>query len=174
MKLIKSALLAAVLALMASPAFAAPAEVSHAIPGAQQVGAARYQMLTMSLFDAELYSASGVFTWQQPFALSITYQRAFSAQMLTNRGLHEMAQRGGGTVAQLEPLRPRLLACFADVSRGDRITGVATGPNSARFYYNGRPRCEIEWPGFRRAFFSIWLDARGGQRAFSEQLRGGR
>ena len=174
MRLIKSALLAVTLALTTTPAFAAPTEVDHAIPGAQQVGAARYQMLAISLFDAELYSASGAFAWRQPFALSITYQRSFSARTLANRGLQEMSQHGGGTAAELAPLGPHLQACFADVSRGDRITGVATGPDSAQFYYNGRPRCEIEWPGFRRAFFSIWLDARGGQRAFSQQLRGGR
>jgi hypothetical protein len=47
------------------------------------------------------------------------------------------------------------------------------GPNSARFYFNGVQRCEVEWPSFRRAFFGIWLDAQGEARALSVRLRGG-
>jgi hypothetical protein len=173
MRLFKICIAALALCVAPAPAFAAPAEVNHAIPNAQQVGAARYHMLTMSLFDATLYNASGDFSWTQPFALSITYQRGFSSRALTNRGLQEMRQRGGGTSAQLEALRAPLLACMPDVRPGDRVTGVATGPNTARFYFNGRQRCEIEWPGFKRSFFGIWLAGRDGPAAqFSAQLRG--
>ena len=69
-----------------------------------------------------------------------------------------MRQRGAGSEASLQPLRAPLTACFADVQNGDRITGVSTGANTARFYLNGAQRCEIEWPNFRRHFFGIWLD----------------
>lgn len=157
--------------LTASPANALPAEVARAFPGAQPVGAARYQLLTLTMFDAELWSESGDFSWQAPFALSLTYRRSFSAEAITGRAISEMAQRTGGSASSLEALRAPLQACFANVSPGDRITGVSTGADTARFYYNGVRRCEIAWPGLRRSFFGIWLDGRS-QRAFSAQLRG--
>ena len=158
-------------ALAASPASARPAEIGRAIPDAQQVGAARYQMLALTLFEAELWSPTGAFSWQQPFALSLTYRRSFSARAITGRALTEMTQRGGGTLQSLAPLRAPLEACFANVSAGDRITGVSTGANTARFYFNGAQTCELEWPGLRRTFFGIWLDGRS-QPQFSARLRG--
>jgi hypothetical protein len=161
----------ALLTLATAPAFALPAEVARALPGAQPVGAARYQFVGLTLFEAQLWSQSGDFSWQDSFALTLTYRRSFSAEAIAGRALDEMRQRSGEPAAAIEPLRAPLQACFADVSPGDRITGVSTGANSARFYYNGVRRCEIEWPGLRRNFFGIWLDGRN-QRAFSAQLRG--
>lgn len=157
---------------LATPAFARHPEVSQAIPSAQQVGAGRYSVLSIPVFQAELWTSNGAFSWERPFALSLIYERSIRANALVNRTISEMRQRGAGSEASLQPLRAPLTACFADVQTGDRITGVSTGPNTARFFLNGTQRCEIEWPGFRRHFFGIWLDARGGQAALSAQLRG--
>lgn len=173
MRAFTATIIAAFLALAAPPALARYSEVNATLPNAQLVGEARYRVLAWNVFEAELWNATGAFSWDQPFALSLTYERAFTARALADRGLSEMRQRGAGTAAQLEPLRARLEACFADVRAGDRITGVSTSASEATFYYNGARRCTIEHPGFRRAFFGIWLDARGDQAAFSAQLRGG-
>lgn len=172
MTVLRGALLAAVLAICAGAAEARPAEVERSLPGAQLVGEARYRILTLSVFDASLWTTNGAFSWNEPFALTLTYHRSFSARAIANRTLAEMSSRGAGDARALAPLRDRLEACFADVTPGDRITGVSTGPNSARFYFNGERRCEIEWPLFQRRFFGIWLDASGDARRFSVQLRG--
>ena len=163
---------AAALALLSSNAYARPSEVAAALPNAARVGEARYEVLALAVFDAELWAPQGAFSWDQAFALSLTYQRSISARALVNRTLREMTERGGDRAA-LEALRPQLQACFADVRAGDRITGLSSGADTARFYYNGRQRCEISSPGFRRAFFGIWLDGAGADRAFSQRLRGG-
>jgi hypothetical protein len=171
MRAIIAALFAVLLAL-AAPANARPTEVARTIPAAQQVGEASYRFLAWTLFDAALWAPEGEFSWNGPFALTLTYQRSFSANDLATRTLAEMAQRGSGDASTLGPLQTPLTGCFADVTPGDRITGVSSGPNTARFYFNGRERCELEWPEFRRQFFGIWLDASGSNRALSNQLRG--
>ncbi|HYD89064.1 MAG TPA: hypothetical protein VEA80_16425 [Vitreimonas sp.] len=159
--------------LAAGPAFAAPSEVSRAIPGARQVGEARYQVLSVTLFEAELWTQSGAFAWDAPFALSLTYERSARASTLINRSISEMRGRGAGSAQALAPLRAQFQRCFPDVARGDRITGVSTGANTARFYRNGAHLCDIEWPGFRRHFFGIWLAGRDGAAArLSAELRG--
>ncbi|MGE0740000.1 MAG: hypothetical protein AB7O98_01565 [Hyphomonadaceae bacterium] len=161
------------LTLAALPAWASPAEVSRALPNAEKVGEASYHVLSVRLFDAELYAANGDFSWSAPFALTLTYARAIRASSLINRSISEMSQRGGGSAAELAPLRAQLAACFPNIARGDRITGVSTGANTARFFHNGARRCDISWPGFRRTFFGIWLDGRDGRAAeLSTQLRG--
>ena len=162
----------AVLMVGAAPASARPAEVTQHLPGAVAVGAARYSVLSLALFDAALWAETRAFSWDRPFALSLTYQRAFSADALTRRTMQEMARRTSADAAALTALRGNLGACFADVAAGDRITGVSLGANRARFYLNGVRRCDLEWPGFQRAFFGIWLEGEGGARGFSARLRG--
>ncbi|NWG53044.1 MAG: chalcone isomerase family protein [Hydrogenophilaceae bacterium] len=146
-----------------------PAEVGRVIGGdARLVGQAPYRVLVWSVFDAALWSGSGAFAWERPFALTLTYRRAFSAEALADRTVEEMTRRG---YAEAAALRPRLVQCFADVAPGDRITGVAESASRARFFHNGAERCTLERRGFSRAFFGIWLEDQG---AFSERLRGAR
>lgn len=174
MRMIRTALTAlALLFAGAAPAAARPAEVASAIPGAQQVGAARYSVLSLTLFEAELWNSSGDFSWNAPFALTLTYQRSARASTLINRSISEMSSRGAGNAQALAPLRAQLERCFTNVSIGDRFTGVSTGAATATFYLNGAQRCEVRWPNFRRHFFGIWLAGRDGDAArISAQLRG--
>jgi hypothetical protein len=173
MHVLRAAIAALALLFAASaPAAANPAEVGASLPGAQKLGEAPYRVLGITVFNAELYASTESFSWQRPFALTLTYARSARQSTIINRTISEMSQRGAGTAAQLAPLRSRLEACFPSVARGDRITGVSTGTNTARFYVNGARSCDVEWPNFRRHFFGIWLDARGGQAAMSARLRG--
>lgn len=157
----------------AGPASARPAEVGRALPGSQMVGQATYEVLAIRLFNAELWNESGTFSWERPFALSLTYERSARASMLINRSIREMSSRGAGNAQQLAPLRAQLERCFTNVDAGDRFTGVSTGVETATFYLNGAQRCEVRWPNFRRHFFGIWLAGRDGAAArVSAQLRG--
>ena len=173
MRRFRAVLLSLALGLAAAPAHASPSEVARAIPNAQTVGEARYHLLAIPLFEAELYTANGAFSWAQPFALSLTYERSARQTTLLNRTMSEMSQRGAGSVQSLAPLRAQLARCFPNIANGDRMTGVSTGANTAVFYHNGAQSCTIEWPNFRRHFFGIWLAGRDGQAArLSAQLRG--
>ena len=172
-RLVPAAFLA--LALFASPASARPPEVSQALPGSERVGQAQYRALSVMLFSAETWAAGGDFSWDEPFALTLTYHRNARASTLINRSIREMSGRGAGSADTLAPLRAQFARCFPNVSRNDRITGVSTGPDSARFYFNGAHRCDVRWPGFRRTFFGIWLAGRDGPAAeISARLRGER
>lgn len=158
----------AALALFSSNAHATPREVGDAT----LVGQARFSLLGLSLFDAAVYTESGRFAWNDKFALSLTYKRNAREEVLLNRTIRGMSERGAGDAKALAPLRERLGACFSDVARGDRFTAVSTGPDTARFYLNGKESCTVNWPDFRRDFFGIWLDAKGGQAKLSAKLRG--
>lgn len=158
----------ATLALLSNYAIAAPSEVGKAT----LVGQARFSLLGLSLFDAAVYTQSGRFAWNDEFALSLTYKRNAREEVLLNRTIRGMKERGAGDAKALAPLRAQLSACFSDVARGDRITAVSTGPDAARFYLNGKESCTVNWPDFRRDFFGIWLDAKGGQAKLSAKLRG--
>jgi hypothetical protein len=163
-----------VIALLgAMPASASPAEVNRAMPNAERVGEASYTVLSVRLFNAQLFADGGAFSWERPFALTLTYDRSAQASTLINRSIREMGSRGAGNARALAPLRTQLERCFTNVNSGDRFTGVSTGVETATFYLNGAQRCEVRWPNFRRHFFGIWLAGRDGAAArLSAQLRG--
>lgn len=164
--------LAAFTLLATAPAAASP-EVNRALPNAERVGQASYSVLSVRLFNAELFADNGSFSWERPFALSITYDRSAQASTLINRSIREMSSRGAGNAQALAPLRTQLERCFTNVAQGDRFTGVSTSAETATFYLNGAQRCEVRWPNFRRHFFGIWLAGRDGPAArLSAQLRG--
>ncbi|MBT8471599.1 MAG: hypothetical protein HKN14_11385 [Marinicaulis sp.] len=138
-------------------AMAKPAEVSEILPDAMKLGEVRYKKAIFKLYDATLWTAGEAFSWDDPFALSLQYLRSFSAERITNAAIIEMARLTDREEEEIEDARAPLTACFADVEKGDVITGVSTGENEASFFYNGEKRCDIEYPGFRDAFFGIWL-----------------
>lgn len=163
----------AALALFSGATASASPEVNRAMPNAERVGQASFSMLSVRLFNAELFADGGSFSWDRPFALSITYDRSAHANTLINRSMREMTSRGAGNAAALAPLRAQLERCFTSVSQGDRFTGVSTSVETATFYLNGEQRCDVRWPNFRRHFFGIWLAGRDGPAArLSAQLRG--
>ena len=165
-----AAALVAALGLALGEARADPPEIVEALPGAERVGEARFTYLVWPVFDAELFTRSGAFDWSEAFALSLTYRRGFSADALTGQTIEEMRARGVSAQV-LAGLRPRLRACFADVSAGDRFTAVSLTDERASLFFNGAYRCTLNAPGLRQAFFGIWLDGRSNA-TFSARLRG--
>ena len=159
---------------LAGPAPASsPPELAGRIDSAAATGAARGTFLALPLFDAELFTEGGrPFSWSEPFALSLTYRRSFGAGLLVWASMTEMQRLRSIDPGAANAIEARLDQCFRTVQRGDRITAVSETPDRATFFLNGQPTCTLEHPGFRRAFFSIWLDPGARDPAGAARLRG--
>lgn len=155
------------LVLLLSP-LPANAEVSQMDP----VGAATYRWGPLRLYKAELFAPAGEFSWDSEFELRLSYKTSFSATTLANASLKEMARLSGAPISSFEPLRESLVGCFADVRQGDVIIGRSTSENTAVFYFNGSELCSVQWSGFRRSFFGIWLSNDARYKREGERLRG--
>lgn len=146
------------LILIANPALAQqpPREVGTHLTDPVRMGEANVRYLGFNLYNAQLWTSGKGFSYGQPFALTLTYKRAFSARDLAEMTVKE--------VARIERTSPRthqklaaLERCFADVQPSDRITGISRGPDRAIFYVNGRKSCDFSYPSFSKRFFGIWL-----------------
>ena len=136
------------------------------------VGKATYWYGPVRLYEAELRAPSGVFDWQAPFDLALTYARDFRASDLARVSIREMKRMGFAVHEQ--QMTEKLEACFADVSDGDTITGRSVDGDTAKFFLNGAERCTITAPQFREAFFGIWLGEDTKYRKAAERLLGTR
>lgn len=123
----------------------------------RQLGEMRFKKFIFHIYDAELRVAGSDFTWDHPFALTLTYARKISEEDLVEASLSEIARIEDKQIDAVEYLRTPLAECFADVREGDQITGHSLNINKAEFYFNGQQTCTLEAPGASKAFFSIWL-----------------
>ena len=136
------------------------------------VGSVAYKKAFFHLYDISLCSDTGAFDWDSPFAITLDYKRDFSSKLIVKATMVEMSRLSGRKKQEFEPLRPTVDKCFPDVEKGDQITGVSTGSDTAKFYYNGKLSCEVEWTGFNEDFFGIWLADESRAPRKSKVLRG--
>jgi hypothetical protein len=162
------------LCLVGPAAQAAPLpELAGRIDVAAPTGEARGTFLTVPLFDAALWTAgTRPFSWSEPFALSLTYRRGFSADTLVWASMMEMNRIRALDPATETAVEAKLSQCFRAVGANDRITALSETPDRTTFFLNGQRTCTLEAPGFRRNFFSIWLDPAARDPAGAARLRG--
>ena len=146
---------------VASPFAAQPfAEIRRHLPDAQHRGEADVTYLFFDLYTATLWTeGAAALDWQAPFALTLSYKREFSRESLVTSTLDEMTRMTNRMRLDFLPLEKWLNQCFADVTAGDRFTGVSKGPDHAAFFLNGKKTCDITYPGFAELSFGIWLSA---------------
>jgi len=161
--MIRTAMVFGMLVITAAAAAAAQqdnphAEIAKTLDGPEMLGSADVRMLGFNLYKAELWTEQKApFDFEQPFALSLTYKRSFSAGQLSRSSIREMARIEDRPQRELAAFGPVLEDCFDNVEPGDRITGMSDGVGAAQFFVNGQQSCEIEDPDFSNSFFAIWL-----------------
>jgi hypothetical protein len=174
-KALMALIASAVLTLASTASMAtteAPAEVRAAIQAPQPVGQATFSWLFWDLFDGSLWSNGGKFSWDQPFALTLTYRTDFSARELTDQTMSELDRLTNWSDDTLASFTGEVARCMADVGNGDRFTATGNMPDRVVLYLNGQQRCSLEKPGLRGQFFRIWLSDNSKFPAKSRQLTG--
>ena len=165
--------LAVSLAAQLSPAFAAPAEIRVTLGASEPVGSVNVRQFGFNLYRAELWTRDAkAFSWGRPFALTLHYNRSFSAELLVDSSIAEMARLSGRPEAAFGGLAGKLRRCFADVAAGDTITGFSRSASAASFFVNGRKSCDVNHAGFSRDFFGIWLKPAARNPQLARMLQG--
>ncbi|MEM1399218.1 MAG: chalcone isomerase family protein [Pseudomonadota bacterium] len=150
-------------------------ELADSFSSVEQVGSANVGFLGFRLYKAELWAEDDenfALDYDEPFALSLTYEREFSLGQLLTSTVKEMSRIEDRPEKDFYPLRAKLSECWDDVMPGDRITAKAKGEDMAIFYLNGERSCEIEDPAFSERFFGIWLGEKTRDRRSRNRLLG--
>jgi hypothetical protein len=104
--------------------------------------------------------------------LELTYARKLYGHLIAARSVDEIKKQGLGTPQQHEQWLESMKAVFPDVGANDRLTGIYTPGQGARFLFNGAPIKSIDDPEFSKAFFSIWLSPKTSEPALRSALIG--
>ncbi len=154
---------------------AAPAELTAPLPAARLQGRARMRFMGLSIYEARLWvGAAPVATdWAAvPFAIEIEYARTLWGSMIAERSLTEMRRQGEIAADVAERWLTTMKGLFPDVKEGDRLTGVHTPGQGARFFLNGAAHGTPQDATFSRVFFGIWLSPKTSEPALRSALLG--
>ncbi len=160
-----------ILMILAPPA---SADWRSSLPAAQLSGSGDFTWFGLRLYTARLWRAGAVWTWNEPFALELTYHRALSRNTLVQASIEEMQRLAKPPLASdtVERWAATLTEAFVDVRPGTRITGLYLPGYGCRFYVDGQLSQEVTDPVLARAFFAIWLDPRSRDAQLRERLLG--
>ncbi len=148
--------------LLSVPAAAAelPAAACTLLQTCRMVGEGQLRWWGFHVYDASLWSPSGRWQAQVPYALDIRYARRVTGAQLAETSVDELRRLGIGDEAALTRWGAAMKRLFPDVAPGSRLIGVHVPQRGALFYSATSYLGAIEEPEFARGFFAIWLDPR--------------
>ncbi len=158
----------AMTALFSSGVFAKPPEIEKAITAEAAYGKGALTRLIFHAYDAELWTDTKPWSYDAPFALTLTYRMNFTSEELVEKTLEELARIHGDK----SRYRDELYQAFPEVKEGDRITALFLPEKGVRFYYNGQKTSMIPSPAFARKFFDIWLSDQTSEPRLRRKLLG--
>lgn len=126
------------------------------LPTPKPVGEGQFRRWGFLIYDATLWSSNGQYKANEPFALRLSYARNVSRDQIVDASIDQMRELGVD-VAQHPDWPDKLRRVFADVNKGDSLTGIYMPGNGAVFFYNNQLTGQVD-EALAQAFFSIWLD----------------
>ena len=149
----------------------------EAFPEARSVGEGEFRFFGFAIYGAQLWSPSSMhvdpLSFEQPFALELTYSRAISRDDLVAASLKELRRLAPSDPdAAVADWEREMRLAFVDVRAGDRITGVFLPGEGAHFYVGATLQHVVRDEAFAREFFAIWLDPRTRNPELRAQLLG--
>lgn len=148
-------------------------DASPPLPGLRAAGEGSLRFWGMAIYSARLWVSPGFQAENylaQPLALTLAYERDFSAKSIAERSLTEMQRIGDFSTAQAARWRQALQAALPDIQAGDQLTGLYQPGRSAVFQMKGRTVGEVSDPAFAPLFFGIWLSPRTSEPRLREAL----
>ena len=155
-------------------------ELAAALPQVRLVGKTRLTVWGFQVYDAKLWTQPGTNAdklTSQPFALELTYLRAFDSLDIATRSITEMRRSASIDEVQAKSWVEEMQRVIPNVKAGDRVMGIhrpaKDAQGSAQFYVNGKLSGEIKDAEFARLFFGIWLSPKTSEPKMRQALLAG-
>lgn len=123
-------------------------------------GFGQMRFLGLSIYDVRLWVGSEFDAHafaSYPFALELTYHRAFTSQAIAQRSIQEIERQGEVSPELLRQWTVRLTQWLPDVKAGDVLTGLYLPGQGMQLWRGDEAIGAIDDPELARYFFGIWL-----------------
>ena len=136
-------------------------------------GQGQMRFLGLRIYDARLWVTPD-FQVQSfanyPFALELTYHRAFTGKAIAERSVQEIERQTSLDPAQAQRWTELLTNWLPDVKAGDSLTGVYVPQQGMRLWLGSQELGMLDNPELARYFFGIWLSPKTSEPRLREAL----
>lgn len=153
-------------------AYDKPAEIKHKFISENPHGEGTLHFMLLHVYDTSLWTDAETFSYEHPFALSITYRMNFSKEELTDRSLKEIKHAHNLPDETLEKYKKIFLEIYPNIKKGDRITAIYTEKKQVELFYNGALYGTVANKEFAIPFFDIWLGEKTSELKLRNKLLG--
>lgn len=172
MKLAIKALLVLLMVTQSFAVNALPEVVKRDHMGLSVFGEGLLRKFGFKVYDARLWTSNKAPSFDDVFALELTYALSLDGKAIAERSVDEMRKQGGYDEASLKRWGEEMARAFPDIKKGDTLVGVSIPGKEARFYSRDKLLATISDPAFARAFFNIWLSEKTSEPRLRDKLLG--
>ena len=139
----------------------------------QQVGEIHFTKWFFDIYNAELFTQNGEFSWNKPFLLKIHYLRSFSGKSIAKHTIKEIySQHPQITKPKYQKYREVFNNLIPDVKKGSNLYGYMDKDGYGHLYTDSKLLGRIPSKQLSKYFFEIWLSDNSSDINLSKQLRG--
>lgn len=139
----------------------------------QQVGKIHFTKWFFDVYDAELLTKNGEFSWNKLFLLKIHYLRSFSGKSIAKHTVKEIySQHPQITKPKYQKYREVFNNLIPDVKKGSNLYGYMDNDGYGYLYTGNKLLGKIPSKQLSKYFFEIWLSDNSSDINLSKQLRG--
>lgn len=136
------------------------------------IGESDLKYFGLKVYRAELWCEKAQFSYEQKFAIHLTYNMNFAKEELAKRSIEEIENLHVLSAEDKKNYYQQLLKIFANVKKGDEKVALFSPKKGVEMYYNNQLIGKISDPKLARLFVDIWLDERGSFPKVTKKLLG--
>lgn len=126
--------------------------------------------LFIKIYEAQIWCDCNLLSYEENFALSLTYDINITKGNLINRTIDEMKNIVPVSDENINYYRQKLEGVFPDVKQNDRITALYLPNKKLEFFHNGKITGTITDMVFAKNFLDIWLSDKSSEPKMRNQL----
>jgi hypothetical protein len=147
-----------------------PTEIASVVKAKTPYGSGKLSQFFFHIYDAEVWTDSPCWSYNAPFALSVTYGMSITKEDLVDSTLKEIFRQHEPSEPAMQAYGVTLNKAYGDVKEGDRITAIYTSSGGIEFYLNAKKMAESDDTVFAKHFFDIWLSDKTSEPTLRKKL----
>lgn len=140
------------------------------LPALSLIGESDLRYFGFKIYHIKLLGEKEQFSYDQKFAINITYNMNFAKEDLAKRSIQEIAKLHDLNDSQKKDYYQKLLKVFTSVKKGDQKIALFLPQKGVKLYHNDNFVGEINDIELARLFVDIWLDERSSFPSVTKKL----
>ncbi len=139
----------------------------------QSVGKVEFRKWFFHVYNAELFTKTGNFSWEKPFVLKIHYLIGFKSKTVANSTISEITKQHPKEIKSHKQEHQQIIdSVIPHIAKNSDLYGYMDSDGYAYIFTKEKLVGKISDKHLSKYFFEIWLSDKTSDHKMSKKLRG--